>query len=444
MEALSLFDSVPNELISMILKKAVETYSFDPEAICVTPQTDISILASVLFVCKRWMYIMLNEPGVWAAAIDVDSSDLGSIRYFARLAKKTPLAILSDTTSECVDITTYDKRLLEMPNWVYVFTLIQRWGVFSLWASIDADNTNPLFHALTHPAPNLESFQIYNVWYPEPDDTSDDLDNRLFVLPDNLFSGQSPRLKEFAIKDAYLRSTFNFTLWKDVTELHVDLLLGGLQGDKISSRKWLHVLRDMKQLRVLSLGWTYHSGPLDDIVYLLPRESDRDRRVENTADVHLDHLQSLTLLAECEWNIMFDIFPKLVVPDACCTSITLGHTHWPDREPQFDWLTVGLDRRVTAWRAAVDTPFRICLINIHGSEFGFEMDVDTKSVQTMEHTFKFTHEACFHDEPVSELNTLDLLADFHEMSRVLQPILETSVVQFFEGEDEDSEGEGED
>jgi hypothetical protein len=61
----------------------------------------------------------------------------------------------------------------------------------------------------------------------------------------------------------------------------------------------------------------------------------------------------------------------------------------------------------------------------------------------MGHTFKFTHEDCSHDDPSSELNDLDLLSDFHEMSRVLQPILESSVVQFFEGEDEDSEGEGE-
>ncbi|KAF8164101.1 hypothetical protein BJ912DRAFT_1049379 [Pholiota molesta] len=439
METLSPFDSMPNELISMILKEAVETYSFNPEAIYVAPQTDINILASVLFVCKRWAHIMLNEPGVWASAIDVDCSDLGSIQDFARLAKKTPLAILSDTTFDWPDVK-YDKGLLETPSWAYVFMLIQRWGVFSLWASIDADNTNPLVHALTHPAPNLESFQIYNIWYPKLDESSvDDFNNRLFVLPDNLFSGQSPRLKKFAITDAYLRSTFNFAIWADVTELYVDFLLGGLQGDKISSRQWLDVLRDMKQLQILSLGWTY-SGNLDDIVDLLPRDSDRNRGVENMADVHLDHLQSLMLLAECEWNIMFDLFPKLVVPDTCCTSITLGHTH--GRAPQFDWLTVGLDRRVAAWKAAVDTPFRICLINIHGSEFGFEIDVDTQSVQTMGHTFKFTHEDCSHDDPSSELNDLDLVSDFHEMSRVLQPILESSVVQFFEGEDEDSQGEG--
>ncbi|KAF8181615.1 hypothetical protein BJ912DRAFT_1125298 [Pholiota molesta] len=243
----------------------------------------------------------------------------------------------------------------------------------------------PLLRALTQPASSLHSFHINNLARPDQDDLDDDeFNSKLFILPDNLFAGDAPCLREFAITNAFLRPSFDFSVWEQLTELFVDQALGGLQGNKILSRQWLDILRQMKQLEYLGLVWAYNVA-FDEALHLLPEELEPDHNITNMADVHLEHLHTLWLMASSERNIMLDIFSKLVVPDTCFASITV--THNPREDLRFDRLSTGLNHRAMGWRAA-HIPFHIRLLQ-GARQFGFQIELYNKSTDLEDYAFRF-------------------------------------------------------
>lgn len=388
------FDSVPNELISMIFQEAAITgpssdpipddpdilisdsgEELGPEPVFAVRHSDLETVFSMSLVCKRWREVCLSASILWAYTVCVDDFKLSWIQKAADRANI--LMIHSDSWFEY--ILSDERTCFTTPNWEFVLSLVNKWGSFSLLAPLGVSNMDPLVHALSQHAPRLEVFQINNInkdWLDDVDDEDQAALNRaLFVLPDDLFAGHAPCLKRFATTGTYLRPSFDFSIWAQLTELHIDQFLGGLQGHKISSRQWLEILRPMEQLEVLILAWSYGKG-FDDVLHLVSDDLPPDGNLETVADVHLGHLRKLALVATLERNIMCDIFPKLIVPDTCITSVTVAHYH--DEELPFDWLTVGLDRRAVGWSTA-SIPFRIYLLRSI-SVSGFRIDLNPKTI----------------------------------------------------------------
>ncbi|KAF8178458.1 hypothetical protein BJ912DRAFT_1130372 [Pholiota molesta] len=361
------FDSMPNEIISLMFHEAVIAYSDDAEYIFSMQLSDTRTLLSISLVCKRWREVSLSNGRLWASAISVDCDSPTWVHKLTLRAKSAPLGIHSNRSEH------YEENLFETPNWECAL------------GRVNPINSGPLLRALTQPASSLHSFHINNLARPDQDDLDDDeFNSKLFILPDNLFAGDAPCLREFAITNAFLRPSFDFSVWEQLTELFVDQALGGLQGNKILSRQWLDILRQMKQLEYLGLVWAYNVA-FDEALHLLPEELEPDHNITNMADVHLDHLHTLWLMASSERNIMLDIFSKLVVPDTCFTSITV--THNPREDLRFDRLSTGLNHRAKGWRAA-NIPFYLRLLQ-GANQFGFQIELYNKSTDLEDYAFRF-------------------------------------------------------
>ncbi|KAF8178490.1 hypothetical protein BJ912DRAFT_1063139 [Pholiota molesta] len=430
------FDSVPNELISMILQEAAienpcepipdvpnilipeDEEELGPDPVFAVRHLDLDTIFSMSLVCKRWREVSLSASKTWAYTVNVDYYKLSWIQ---QAADRTNILMIHSDSWFAYTLSG-ERTCFDEPNWKFVLSLVKKWGSFSLLAPLGVSNMDPLVQALSQHAPRLEVFQINNVdqdWADDFDDEDQATFNKaLFVLPDDLFAGHAPCLRRFAITGVYLRPTFDFSIWAQLTELHIDQFLGGLQGLKISSRQWLEILRSMEQLEVLILAWS-HGKCFDDVLHLVSSDLNPDGSLETVTDVHLGHLRKLALVATLERDIMCDIFPKLIVPDTCITSVTVAH--YDHDELPFDWLAEGLDRRVVGWSTA-SIPFRVYLLRSI-SVFGFRIDlnpeaIDLETTNLGKYNFQFRYidyrpyvqpPLPFHSTPPSRI--IDILRD---------------------------------
>jgi hypothetical protein len=286
-----------------------------------------------------------------------------------RRAEDVPLVIYSESRNQD------HSQAFRTPIWQFVLANMDKCGALFLQTCVYCDKAQ-LSRALTQPAPKLESVVICNEYVPNEREHEHST-YAPFVLPNGLFDGCAPQLRKFATSNVDLLSSFNFSLWNQLTALSViDQDSGGPKsGITLSAQQWLEGLRGLTQLEYLQLGWG------------VPMSGGRfkpDSNLANTPDVHLDRLRVLQLSALSEWDIMFDIFVKLVVPVACSTSVdALYDTRRPDTD--LCRLQTGLCHRLERWleigsNSTVD-PFQVTLQNNHGQDprsipsFGFEIQV---------------------------------------------------------------------
>ncbi|KAF9479154.1 hypothetical protein BDN70DRAFT_993683 [Pholiota conissans] len=360
-------DSLPNELIAIIHEEAVLTYCEFPS----TPTLDRATLASISLVCKRWRQNSVVNGKLWSRAIDVDHDSLVWVQEILQRTKASPLTINSPNTS--YRRRNHTQRFISEP-WQCIFENVALWGFFSLETDIRIDEdleADWLSEGLRRPAPKLTSFTLsnkhsYEGLFEDDDDTwADSWDDEQFVLPEDMFARNAPRLTTFIIKNVYLPTSFNFSLWEHLTVLKVEQNLDG-PDSKLLTHNWLDILRPLKLLERLDLDGTFNSI-----------EVESSHNFETLPDVHLPHLSSLELGTGIEREIMFDIFAKLVVPSSCTISIVVSQWGHEDYPPfAFDRLKIGLDRHVRGLLA--DNEGESLIVNLENSLRGLSFNLDIR------------------------------------------------------------------
>lgn len=332
-----------------------------------TPTSNPSALLPVSQVCKRWREISLSHKWIWASAINVDLVKPRWAQELVRRAEDVPLVI-----------HWYNKEHshpFRMPIWRYVFENMDSWGALFLQTCISCGKAQ-LSEALTQPAPKLESVVICNEYVPNEHE-HEHSSYGPFVLPNDLFDGCAPQLRKFATSKVDLLSSFEFSVWNRLTALSViGQNLGGPKFRiKIRAKQWLEGLRGLTQLEYLQLGW---------VVPMWGGRCEPDSSLAHIPDVHLDRLRVLQLSATSERDVMFDIFVKLIVPDACSTSVDASYDTMPPDADLYR-LQAGLGHRLERWLEvgsnSIVNPFQVTMLqNNHGQDprsisFGFEIKV---------------------------------------------------------------------
>lgn len=333
-------DSLPNELISMIIEMVVITQnncrSFPYVA---TPQSSITAIASCALVSRRWDDIVRSHMRLWASAINVDSDSLSKVQILAGRAGGVPWAITSSNRE-----TTFQR--FDTDAWKYVFAHIDSWESLSLQTCVFS-NKERLWCALTQSAPKLEVFKLHNMYYDRMDGM-DDVDPEYFVLPTDLFGGHALRLRKVSLINVYFPPCFDFSDWKQLTVLRVEHDLDGTEDSAFYAHQWLEILSGTPLLEALYLGWDLSDSEESLPSFMLKSEH------HSGADVQLNQLRRLILSAPNEGaDIALHISARLRIPNACNASITF----MPQEGTRFELLEVAVNCRMQEWYS-LGIPFR--------------------------------------------------------------------------------------
>ncbi|KAF9474940.1 hypothetical protein BDN70DRAFT_936298 [Pholiota conissans] len=360
--SLASIESLPNELLSDIFEKAVVTVPKSGiSPFLVIPQSNITTIGVLSQVSRRWNEIIYSTKQLWASAIDMDSDNVSKLETIVRRAGTAPLVINSSNVDQ-----DFSKE-----TWRFVLARLATWGIFYLETSAMSDKSS-LTGALAQPAPQLRAFSIHNTRYHMPPGMNNILtEPDHFLLPHNLFAGHAPCLREVSIANVYFPLSFDFLVWERLTMLHVQHDLEGDEDDVLYSSRWLQVLAKMPLLEALYLEWELSRSAKSIPVFISSSEH------ESVSDVHMSHLRKLEFSAPAEGsNILLSILAKLIVPNACCTAITVAL----DDDVQllrYDLLRASANRRAKEWRS-VGARLEINSWNFPMAiEFGFDIRAPT-------------------------------------------------------------------